>query len=244
MTLPIPTGTLDPQTNQIVPNNTGTWDDLSGLSWAEWNTWVTKPANPLVWLTDVLDLGQILDFNLKITTEANGIVSYVIYVSDTGEFGGEETVTTVNSGDTNVPGFSGQFVCVAVNVAQTLGINTLDYVELKANDARVNILLKDVDTSGLTGTTSSRTLELPRNVSKIFDIIITPHELASAYNLDLYVSSTATSKQVVPRIVSKDSTEPKIALVGLDNQPRDAVVDISIWALPEQTMDGNNLTTR
>jgi hypothetical protein len=73
---------------------------------------------------------------------------------------------------------------------------------------------------------------------------VTPHELSTAFTLDLYVSSTQTSKQLVPRIISKDISGPVIALYGLDNQPRDGVVDIKMSAFGEQYMMGNNLLNR
>jgi len=243
MSLPNNTGYLDQNLNQVFPNNTGTWADLSGTTWASWKTWTQKPVTILQWLSDPLIFPELTTFNLKITTVANGNVSYDVYTSTTGAFTGEETITTVNQGDTNIPSFTAIMAFVLIKVTRTQGINTLDSVEIKANDSRVNILLKDIDTSTLSGTTAARTLALPRAVSGVIDMIITPKKLASAYTLDLYVSSTQTSTQLVPQIVSKSST-PQIALYGLDNQPRDGVVDVAIWALPEQYMDGNNLTTR
>jgi hypothetical protein len=47
----------------------------------------------------------------------------------------------------------------------------------------------------------------------------------------------------MPRVISKTST-PQFALVGLDNKPRDAVVDIVIEYLAEGYMNGNNLLVR
>lgn len=244
MALPTATGTLNLETGAIDPNNTGLWSDLSGTTWADWSSWVNEPANPLVWLTNMLDLQEELDFCLQISTVANGTVSYDVYVSSTGAFAGEETTTNIASGATGVASFTGRYVIIAVNVARTNGVNTLYGVDVRANNNSINIRLNNVDTSTLTGTSSERTLALPRTVSKIVNMEITPHELATAYTLDLYVSSTQTSKQVVPKIVSKSISTPKIALVGLDNQPRDATVDILITALPEQYMDGNDLKTR
>jgi hypothetical protein len=244
MSLATVTGRLDANEGIVLPNNTGTWADLSGTTWDSWNTWINKPANPLVWLTNVIDLGSSINFNLKITTVANGEVSYTVYTSDTGAFAGEESATDISHTATGVPGFKAQYCMVAVRVTKTMGLNTLTDVQVTANDSRINVLLSAVDTSTLSGSTSARTLVLPRTVSKIIDMIITPHELASAYTLDLYVSSTQTSKQLVPKIVSKSISTPQISLTGLDNQPRNGVVDISIWALPEMYMDGNNLTTR
>lgn len=244
MALPAINGQLDSELNQVFPSNTGTWSDLSGTTWADWNQWITKPSNPMTWIADILDLGAVKTVNLKITTDANGLVAYDVYTSSTGAFAGEEVLTTIAQGATGVASFTCRYIAVVVKVTQTQGLNTLNSVELRANDSRINILLKDINTSSLSGTITGRVLALPRAVSSIIDMTVTPHELASPYTLDLYVSSTQTSTQVVPKIVSKSAATPTIALVGLDNQPRDAVVDVAIWALPEQYMDGNNLTTR
>ena len=243
MSLPSNTGYLDQSLNQVFPNNTDTWSALSGTTWADWKNWIRTPVETLEWLSDVIEFDEITTFNLKITTVANGLVSYDVYTSTTGAFTGEETVTTINQGDANIPSFTAYKAFVLIKVQRTQGVNTLDSVEIKANDSRINILLKDIDTSALAGTNTARTLSLPRAIGVVFDMLITPKKLASAYTLDLYVSSTQTSTQLVPQIVSKSST-PQIALYGLDNQPRDGVVDVAIWALPEQYMQGNNLTTR
>jgi len=243
MALPQVNGQLDTELNIVVPNDTGEWADLTD-SWDDWTTWNFKPETTLLWLTDLLDLGETKTVNLKITCQANGIVEYDIYSSTTGAFDGEETVTSITSQQEDIPAITAQFIIVAVKVTQTRGLNTLEYVEIRANDARINILLNDVDLSTLAGTTSARTLVLPRKVSSIIAITVTPKELASPYTLDLYVSSTQTSTQLVPKIVSKTRTGPQIALTGLDNQPRDGHVDVSIWALPEMYMQGNDILTR
>ena len=242
MALPAVTGELDPEQNIIIPNDTGAWSELS--TWDSWTTWNFKPVSTMLWLTDLINLGEVKTVNLKITTTANGSVAYDVYSSSTGLFNGEETLTAITSGQEDIPAITAQFIVVAVKVTQTRGLNTLESVEIKANDAKVNILLKDVDLSTLAGTSSSRTLVLPRKVSAIIDIIITPKELASAYTLDLYVSSTQTSTQLVPKIVSKTRSGPQIALTGLDNQPRNGTVDVSIWALPEMYMQGTDILTR
>ena len=244
MALPSVTGYLDPDLNQVLPNNSGTWANLSGTTWADWSSWTRTPVTTLTWLADTIDLGEVKTVTLKITTVANGSVSYDVYASSTGAFAGEETVTNIVQDQSGIPAFTARYIVVAVNVARTQGVNTLDSVEIKANDSRVNILLNNIDTSTLSGSTAARTLVLPRTVSSIIDIIVTPQKLASAYTLDLYVSSTQTSTQLVPQIVSKTAATPQIALLGLDNQARNGVVDVAIWALPEQYMDGNNLTTR
>lgn len=245
MALPAVNGTLDQDLGIVLPNNTGTWANLT--TWANWTSWTLIPANPLIWLADLIDLGEVTDFCLIINTVANGTVEYDIYVSDTGAFAGEESVTSVYQGDQAVTGFTGRFVRVAVKVTRTSGINTLSSVECRASNSTVQVRVNDLDTSTLSGTSAARTLTLPRTVSKIINLQITPKSVNS-YIPDLYVSNTATSTQVIPKWLSKDLDSaggpPTIALVGIDNQPRDAVVDIIATALPEQYMLGNDLKTR
>jgi len=242
MALPTVNGTLNPLSQTIEPNNSATWADLS--TWESWSSWTAEPVDPLIWITDMLDLGETQDFTLTITTVANGEVSYKIYTSTTGAFAGEETETVVASGATGVTGFNGRYVLIAVYVARTQGVNNISDVQLRATGFQVQIKLNDIDTSTLAGTSSARTLVLPRTVSRITNMTITPKELASAYAVDLYVSSTPNSTQLIPKIVNKSIASPQIALTGIDNQPRDGVVDIDITALPEMYMSGNNLLIR
>lgn len=242
MALPTVTGTLDLQTGIVVPNDTGTWADAPS-TWEDWGAWAYAPATPLLWLTNVIDLGESKDFTLNITTVANGDVTYDVYTSDTGVFGGEETVTSISATATGVGAFTGQFVIVAVKVAITSGINTLSSVDLAASDKTVDIRLNSVDTSTLTGTSSARQLSLPRTPSKVVHMQITPEELGTAFDIEAYVTANATSTQLIPRIVSR-TTPVTIALQGRDGVDRDGVCDIQLSVLPEQFMDGANLRTR
>jgi hypothetical protein len=77
--------------------------------------------------------------------------------------------------------------------------------------------------------------------------------------VDLYVSNTATSVLLTPIVISKtaggtymasgyyvddyfvNATGASFALYGIDNQPRDGIVDISLKGLPRQVMAGGNL---
>jgi len=73
------------------------------------------------------------------------------------------------------------------------------------------------------------------------NIQITVKEV-SDFTLESYVTDYPTSTTLIPRIVSK--TAGTIALVGLDNVPRDGIIDVVAEILPEQYMDGNNLRVR
>lgn len=242
MALPTVTGTLDEIQGIVVPNDTGTWADAP-TTWDNWGAWAYSPADPLVWLTDVIDLGVSKSFTLNITTVANGAVTYDVYTSDTGVFGGEETVTNIDVGDSGIAAFTGRFVVVAVNVAVTSGINTLEDVQVSASDQTFEIKLSEVDTSTLSGTSSARQLSLATSPSKVVHVQITPEELDTAFDIDTYVTEYATSTQLIPRIVSRTSPVT-IALMGRDGIDRDGVCDITLKVMPEQYMSGPNLRTR
>lgn len=230
------TGTLDEINNIIVPNNTSQWSDLT--SWDSWNSWVGAPADPLVWITDVIDTGIEGSYNLEILTDADGTVSYSVFTSSTGTFTGEETETAIASGAASVSSFTGRYAVVAVSVSADSSINVIRNISLKANNRTIMLKFNDVDTSTLDGTASARVLSTARSISGIVNMQITP-KAVTAYPVDLYVSSTATSETVIPRIIDKSLLT--FGLVGIDNQPRDAVVDIVVEALPLQKMVGNNL---
>jgi hypothetical protein len=241
MALLTATGTLDLNANMVLPDNTGTWADLT--TWDTFTSWITAPANPLIYLSDIQDLGEVRDFCLKIVTDAVGSVEYTIYTSNTGAFAGEETTTTVAQNATGVASFTARYYIVAISVTQTSGLNVLNGFETTVTGQTISIDINAVDTSTLAGTSSARTLVLPRSVSKIVDMQVTP-QAVTAYNLDVYVTDYASCTTVIPRVISKSISTPQIALIGLDNIARDAVVDVHIRALPEMYMSGNNLLVR
>lgn len=237
--MPTSTGIFDTELNCVLPPNTGTWADLT--SWSSFTQWATAPGS-FTWAIEPFDLGFVKNFNLRIISQAQGSVSYRIFTSETGEFAGEETITSIAQGATGVDSFSGQYVWIEVTVDPTSGNNVLFGVEYAVSEKANSLSLNNIDTSTLSGTSASRTITLPKPIGGITNIQITPKTVTS-YDVDLYVSNTPTSNTVIPRVLSKTST-PQIALVGIDNQPRDAVVDIVIEYLPEGYMSGNNLLVR
>lgn len=235
-------GELDLDTGFIYPTNSGTWQDLEEATWAAWTSWNNAPADPLVWITDSIVVPFPGVYNLKIETLAQGQVSYEVYTSTTGEFLGEETTVAIDSTTTAVPEFTGNFVRVAVIVANTGQPTVLQDTRITASDFTIDILLNDIDTSALPGTAGSRTLSLPRTISGIVNMSITVKEAAD-YTPDFYVTDITTTKFVSAVIVDKSATEPKIGVFGIDGQARDALVDIRIRAMPGSRMQGNNLVT-
>lgn len=238
-------GYYDSKTRTIYPVSTSTWSGLSGSTWATWNKWAYEVSNQIIWVTDVIDLGlNPQTVNLKITCEAEGTVSYKVYTSPTGVFAGEETLTTIAHGATNVPAFKANFMRVVVYCDAANDIDpSISEITIETNTPKATeIIINDLDTSTCAGTNTARIVPLPVSVGTIIDMKVTPHEV-TAYPLDVYVSNTATSTYVIPKIISKAAANPTIALVGVDNHPRDAVVDIIIKALPTTFMRGNSLVT-
>lgn len=225
---------------QVVAPDTGTWSALT--TWDAWTTYNTGAPDYLYWLADILDLGQIKDFCLSITTNANGIVDYYIYTSDTGAFTGEETETIILAEDTDIPAFSGRYVWVGVRVEKLTSPQVITGIETRVIEARNKFSMDNIDTSTLSGTSSARTLALPRPVGTITNIQVTPRTVSN-YQLDVYVTDYPTCNTVLPRVLSKTSPY-QIALIGLDNKPRDAVVDLLLEYLPEMYRDGNALRVR
>lgn len=177
-----------------------------------------------------------------IETSAQGSVEYAVYASDTAAFAGEETVTTISQGDTDVNAFTGQYFYIVATVTNASALPILESMNITTTLGKsTKLTLSDVDTSTLAGSTSARTVDFGRTVSGVKNMQITVKS-APNYTLDTYVTDYPTSNTLLPRIV--DKSVPSIALVGLDNVPRDGVVDIVAEVLPEQYMSGNNLLIR
>jgi hypothetical protein len=142
-----------------------------------------------------------------------------------------------------VAGFNGQYFRVGVIVDKVSLAPVIQEVEITVTNQPIREIITNVSTSTLEGTTAARTVPLTRRYSIITDVNVSVREV-TAYNLDVYVTDYISCKTVIPRVVSKNRTTPTIALIGLDNVPRDGAVDITISGLPEQFMTGNNLSVK
>lgn len=240
MTTPTPNGIFDLDLGYVTAPDTGQWTTVA--TWADFVQWSMVPASPLIWALDIVDLGAVKTFNLKLITNADGLVSYKIYTSTTGAFAGEEVITTISQNATSIASFSGRYVWIEVFVTATGGPAVLYGVEYEISEQVNKFSLNDIDTATLGGTVAARTLTLPKAVSGVTNIQITP-KTVSNYQLDVYVTDYPTCNTVIPRVLSKSSPY-QIALIGLDNIARDALVDILVEYLPEGYMSGNNLLVR
>jgi len=240
MSLPAHSGIFEITTNQVLPEDQAEWADWT--SWDDLGAWITAPTTTIVWNTDRIDLGRSTYFNLGITTRAEGIVSYKVYTSNTGAFDGEETETVISNTATDVAAFNGRYVIVSVTVTNTGGIQKLQSIEVIPNTNVFTVSRSGVDSSTLAGTSSSRTISLGRTVSHIWSISIQPHPVS--YNQDVYVTDYLAANTLIPTVISRTRSGPEFKLVGLDNVPRNAVIDYEIIVMGEQYMSNGNLITR
>ena len=251
--IPYEQGILDPISGTIKAIGRGRWGSLSGSSWSSFTSYVNE-FQPIRWTSSVIDTGEIAYFNIAIASEFDGSVSYRIYVSNTGDFQGEETEYIIQDGDDQIAAFYGRFVHVTAECTGT----ELRQMQITTDKEVVEFTYRDLDTSTLDGSSSQRILNLDNPISLITEMVITPRA-ATPYAVDLYVSNTSTSTLLTPIVISKaaggtymaagyyvddyfvSSFGASFALYGIDNQTRDGIVDISLKGLPRQVMSGGNL---
>lgn len=235
-------GIFDFENQQVTAPDTGTWADLT--TWAEWTQYSTQTDDEMVWLLDPVDLGEIKQFCLTITTNANGLVDYYVYTSTTGAFNGEETETVILAGDTGIPAFNTRFYQIGVRVERLAAPQVLTGVEVRLVETKNKFSIDNVDTTTINdGSSQGYLLPFNRRVGTITNVQITPREV-TPFQLDVYVTDYPTSTVVIPVITNKTADSVSFALYGLDNLPRDAIVDVLVEYLPEMYMDGRNLRVR
>lgn len=239
MTLPTNLGELEIISQVVVPLNTGTWSDLSGTTWNDFGKWIMKPTD-LKWALPIVDLGRKTYFNLKIECQAEGDATFVVYTSEISDFNGEETITTIDPEDTDIPAFYGQYYCIGVEIPAGVGqLNVINSIQITVTTETFSISRSGVDTTTLSGSASSRTIALDRNVSHIWSLDI--KATGSNHTLEWYVTDHPTSNTLIPVVNAKTRTGPTFKLIGLDNVARNGTIDYEIVAMPEQRRDGNNL---
>jgi hypothetical protein len=226
-------GYLDSTTNTIKATGTSSWSNFT--AWSDFRNYI-KTYKQIRWTSDLVDVGEIKAFTLKIETDYDGSLFFIIHVSDTGAFAGEEDQFIIENGNYAVPAFSGRYIYITAVVDGT----ELRKMDITANSNKNSRVYADIDTSTLTGSASSRTYSTPVPVSKIVDVQIQPKH-PTAYAVDLYVSNTATSQVLIPMTISKSTSGITFALYGIDNVARDGVVDIIMTTMPRQAMIAGNL---
>jgi hypothetical protein len=227
-------GILDDQTGTIKALGSSRWSDLT--NWRAYKDWISI-RRPIKWTAPLLDIGSVRYFTINVNTEFQGTPSHFdIAVSETGEFAGEETLYKILEGNTNVSAFYGRYVYVSFTVNGT----ELSRMTVSTSTQTSEITFTNINTSTLSGTAAARQLPITNPISQVVSMDIRV-VATTAYNMDVYVTDAPTSTALVPVVVSKSGTTPTFRLVGLDNQARNGIVDISIQALPRQAVVGGNL---
>jgi hypothetical protein len=219
----------------IKPESQGGWYQLAGTAWSQWTNFTLNPL-PIKITSPLIDLGRVDYFTINIDADLDGTVEYLVYVSENGQFAGEETETFIKDGDNNIPAFYGQFIYVVARADS----EEFRRMTITTDKTLKYLTLNDINSSTLSGTNTARQIPMPETVSAITDIKISV-KATTPYAVNLYVSDTATSEIAIPVIKSKNATTPTFALYGIDNDPRDAVVDIEITAMPRQAMTGGSI---
>ena len=237
MAIPINNGYFNSASEQIEPNNQETWADLSGITWADWGMWSRDPVSPHYYTSPgVISLSEPSYVNFTITGDCVGAKSFQIHASSSGLFTGEETTTVVGLGDTDIPVFYGQYFRVTLLAEfDQASLNVIRGISTTTSNKSFEITFRNLDSSSLSGTISARELVMPRTVSNIQRIHITPFA-PDTYVLSGYVSSDyfLVGVPAYPGVISKQASGPKIAFVQYDGTYTDAIFDALLVCQPEQ----------
>jgi len=227
-------GTLDSNTGYIIAPSTAYWSQLANTTWATWRNF-RGTLSTIKWTAPLIDLGSAQYFALSVNCEFSGTIKYLIHTSTTGDFSTDVEEYLITTGNFNIPSFYGQYVYVTAIVEGS----ELRSMTVNTNTTSRQLQLVNIDSSTLSGTITARQIPLPGVYSSIKEIHIQP-KAATAYAVNLYVSNTATSVVTIPVVVSKSST-PTFALYGIDNEPRNALVDITLEVMPRMALIGGNI---
>ena len=237
--------------NTVSANTTVTSirNSSSGITWASYTNWANNPASYFLWNSPIIDNGSNKTFNCLVNTEATGTISYQIRSSITGNFDGTESLTTVTSGNVNIPAYQGQFVVVTANVASTTQLPTLTSMDVTITDEEIKLSVeKWQEGQG----TNLRNI-LGRNTSYIVNFIATPWvtTFALEYTSGGYVTPgysfvIQNSGGQVPQLllIDKDNGSGNVYLYENGLRYGTPTFDMLVYALPEQYVDGNNIKQR
>lgn len=233
--VPYQDGQLDTNTGYILAPSTNSWTTLAGTTWASWTNY-RGTISTIKWTAPQLDLGSPQYFALSVTCEFSGSIKYLIHTSVTGDFSTDVEEYLIEPGNLNIASFYAQYVYVTAIVSGP----ELRRMTVRTDTTSRQLQLVNIDSSTLSGTITARQIPLPAVYSSVKEIHIQPKS-AQPYAVNLYVSDTATSVVTIPVVVSKSST-PTFALYGIDNEPRNALVDITLEVMPRMAMIGGNIT--
>ena len=269
MTIANTTSQFDTTLGFIIPENTGTWADFSGETWADWTQWINAPADPMVHSLPPTDLTSNVYFNLTTKASVVGNLTYDIHVSQTGLFAGEEVTTTITApapGEVtgNLSAFYGRYVLVQANVVSTSGLTSLHSLSYQVTNEPFEIRLNDLDLGELTANGNAYIVPLGKTVGAVTNMQTTPSLSPSgnvlitntiskdrnAPTVGVYYLTTDGSSTPAVRYVTEgyavtdyfDDTEATGGVSGMA-AATEGQFDAVVNCLPPQGRDRNNLVT-
>jgi hypothetical protein len=240
MALPQETAKLDPVTGYQIPQTTNNyWANLS--AWGGWTKWGARTANSMVVVSTVQDRGSVGYFNIKTSTDVTGNISYSVYTSNTGAFAGEETISNIAPGSGNVAAFCSRYYAVAANVTEPTGGAVLRSMSVTSINSRFDIQLDDIVLGTLSGNVNHRILPLPRSVSAITNLQVTPHYEPADYveegYLQTYHVGTHTTLKTVGGISANSTSMAVASIDSFQNSRHLIVMDNEVMAYTGKTAD-------
>lgn len=177
----------------IVINAGGAWTDLPA-TWETWLNYNIGGGDTLYWITEPIIMERADYFNIETDIDATGIVEYTVWTSTTGLFEGEETQRVINENDTNIVAFNGQYALMGIKVTEVAanGPVQINRFTWKTTGRTLSYYFNDRISSGLPGSASSRLVYLPRVVSQVTNVIVSPQRQDSYFVAD-YITPVTVS---------------------------------------------------
>ena len=268
MTIANTTSQFDTTLGFVIPENTGTWADFSGETWADWTQWINAPADPLIHSLPPTDLTANVYFNLTTQASVVGNLTYDIHVSQTGAFAGEETTTTITApapGEItgNLSAFYGRYVLVQANIASTSGLTSIHDLTYTVTNEPFVIRLNDLDITQLTANGNAYIVPLGKTVGAVTNMQTTPNlspdgnvlitntvskdRLAPTVGVYYLTTSTdgETQRYVAEDYAATDYFEETVSASSVSTLAKatQGQFDAVATCLPPQGRDRNNLVT-
>lgn len=213
--------------NHYCPNSTNTWSDYT--SWDTWTNWNDAADDVEIRIDDSFDTVDLLTPTINLSYQ--GTLSLTLKISDTGSFAGEETTYTVSTTPFTI--IAGRYYRWTITVSPDGTIpGEIFYAATDYSKEYRTQEFKDISTSGLSGSSSARTVT--HDLGTVFNVQITAKEATPwvdrAYVLpDSYVDPTNIAP--IPEIISKSPLQ--IALRDYFGVYVDGVVDLTITGSPK-----------
>ena len=248
-------GILDTVRRTITHKGDLTWDNTTpanNLSWDEWTRWVTYTTNsgagkPLLYETDIIDLGSVKAVTPSINFSGDGTIRPVIQFSETSADLSSATTTlgqytNNNAIDGTVTTFSildyydNDYTDTQSSINQDYTSFSARYVKISAFVEKFRDEVREVPSLGQ----FNWTLDDLHHQEKVFDLAVSgeataipTQDMGVADHIQVTVHSEA-NKKLVPQIVSKANKTIRVVDANkFTTAGVSATVDVTITGQPQ-----------